>query len=161
MGSTFSMLEQVQQWIDTTKLPLEEVDPVLLDSAQSQVFARVSRVYDSTNWVDQDTIPALVQQAMALLVASWIYDRAYSEDTSEENKYSLKLESMAEALIEGIESGTISLIDANEATMDIPPEQPIFLPNDTTGAAQLYSALGREIGDLGSEDIKFRMGSVF
>ncbi len=161
MGSTFTMLEQVQQWLDTTKLQLAEVDPVLADTAQQQVFARVSRVYDITNWQDQTTIPALVQQAISLLIASWIYDRAYSEDAAEENKYALKLESMAEALIASIESGHISLLDANEATEELPPEQPVFVPNNDTGPAEIYDALGAKVGEMGSEDIKFRMGSRY
>jgi len=169
MGSAYTLTEQVQEWIDSTKLNITTVDPILVETAQTMVFSRLVRVYPmaATAWVDgggvisQTNAPALVQKAVSLLIASWVYGRAYAEVTAEdENKYALRLESMAEDIVAAIESGIITLIDVDPTTYT-PADEIDFMPGPTDGAAPIYNALGEQVGYQGSEDVKFRMATRF
>jgi hypothetical protein len=169
MGSSYSLTQQTQQWLDETKLPIGTLDPVLVETATEMVFSRVSRVYDVTGWQNsgppiapnQSACPSLVQKAISLLLACWLYARAYSEVTDEEeNKYAARLESMAEDLTAGIEGGIISLTDANPATF-IPADEPDFMPAMADNAAPVVDALGYVVGREGSNQAKFTMSRRF
>lgn len=168
MGSSYSLTQQTQQWLDTRKLAIGTLDVALVETATQLVFARVSRVYDTSTWLsgspptpDQALCPSLVQKAISLLIACWYYARAYSETTSEEeNAYAARLESMAEDLTAGIEGGIISLTDANPATF-IPADEPDFMPQTSDNSAPVYNALGNQIGRDGSNDVKFTMSGRF
>lgn len=168
MGSSYTLTQQTQQWIDITKLEIVTLDAQLVETATELVFARVSRVYATTNWLsgtplvpDQTNCPALVQKAISLLIAAWIYARAYSEVTAEtENKYALRLEEMAEALTAGIEAGILYLTDAAVNTFT-PADQPAYEPSSATNVAPTYNAMGHIIGRIGSDDVKFRMSARY
>lgn len=165
MGSALTLLQQVQGWLEATKSApslASGLDPALEEAAKNLVFARVGRVYDITLWVDQASTPALVTAAESMLIAAWIYYRQYSEVTAEdENKYAVRLEEMAENLVSGIESGIINLIDSDQKTVFEQPNNPDYIPSTLTSSGEVYDALGRTVGHMGSEDIKFRMGSRF
>lgn len=169
MGSSYTLTEQTQQWIDETKLPIGTLDVGLIETATQMVMSRVSRVYNVTGWIDsgppmspdQEACPSLVQKVISLLIASWLYARAYSEASDEvENKYASRLESMAEDLTAGIEGGIISLTDANPVTF-IPADEPVYMPSVSDAAAPVYNGLGEQIGRDGSNDIKFTMAAKF
>jgi hypothetical protein len=168
MGSSSTLLQQTQQWLDTTKTPIASLDPALVQTATTMVFSRVSRVYNTATWLsgspatpDQTLCPSLVQTAISLLIASWMYAKAYSEVTAEEeNKYAARLEGMAEDLTAGIEGGIISLMDANPSTF-IPADEPDYMPATSDNSAPVYDALGSQIGRDGSNDVKFTMSGRF
>lgn len=151
------VLSQVQQWLETTKLRLDSIDPALEKTARDQVFSMLSAVFTINTWVDNSTTPTLVSQAIAMLVAAWTYNRAYSEETTAGNPYALWLEQKALALVDGIRDGSIDLIEVPGVGV----EQAIlsFLPNDATGTNEVYDGVGNLIGLQGSEDRKFFMGT--
>jgi hypothetical protein len=160
MGTASTQLQQVQSWLESTKVSLDSVDPQLAETARALVFARVGRVYDTTLWVDQESTPLLVSDAIAMLIAAWTYDRQYAEVTSEsENRYALKLENLAENLVSGIEAGNIDLDDANQAAAGESPEIPDYFPSQSSDGAEVYNGTGDQIGDIGDNDVKFTMSS--
>jgi hypothetical protein len=87
-----------------------------------------------------------------------MYNRAYSEDAEQDNKYADKLETMANNILTGIAKGEFILTDYTGPTPGPPPDQPDFFPMDITGSAQTYDGMGNPIGAMGDEDIKFWMG---
>ena len=156
-GSDYTMLQQVQSWIDTSKLTLTSLDPVMEETAFDLIYSRVSRAYDISSWTSQATSPALIQKAASLLIASWVYERAYAEVTAgEDNKYAMRLEDMAETIIAGIESGLLTLLDAGSQTALL-PDSPEYMPSSSDDSAPVYDALGNLVNWEGSNDVKFRM----
>lgn len=149
---------KVQQWLEATKLTLSSIDPELAESAREVAFSTLVNSYDTTVWVDSDTTPKLVQSAISMLIAAWIYTRAYSEEGGEAT-YGNDLEQKAYALLNGIASGEISLeeypgVGATSETIS-------FLPDDSTGSTEVYDGLGYLVGISGDEDIKTRIGMRF
>lgn len=152
-------LEEVQQWLEETKLRLGNLDDELVGTAKTQVFARLNGTFDTTTWTNYSTTPDLIRKIISLYVAAWTYARQYSEATAEQrNQYASWLESRADALLEGVLAGDLELIGISGADE---VGQPAFWPDDTTGAVQQYDAAGNAIGGQYSEDIKFSMGKVF
>ena len=161
MGSSFTLLQQTQQWLDPDKLTIVELNPALVETVHDMVFARASASYRVTGWTSQATTPSLIQKVESLLLASWYYAKAYSEVTaSAENAYAKRLEQMAEDLLSAIESGMVDLLDADPSTYT-PANNPNFLPSEQFNASQVYDGQGNAIGFIGSEDVKFRMGAIF
>jgi hypothetical protein len=145
-------LQEVQQWLERTKLDLTEFDIELEASAKSFVFAKVSRFYDTSTWLAANTTPELIRKILAILVAAWTYMRQYSEDEDALNEYAEKLEKMAYDLIDGIIGGTLELSGAAAVLGGSTPAT--FYPTD----AQDDAEGGKDGAD---ERRRFTMGSVF
>lgn len=144
---SYVTVEEIQQWVEATKLPIDVVEGELETSAMNIAFNTVSAVYTTTGWIDVATTPALVRQAIAMLIAAWTYNRAYSEEDPEGSGYAQWLENKAMALLGSIATGTIDLIEV-EGTVS-GAGGPTFYPNDDTELEDPHSAA------------KFTMGSVF
>ena len=158
----FISVEEVQQWLERTKLAVDEIDTELEDTAVTMVFSRTSRSFDQSAWVDANTTPALIRKIISLYVAAWTYHRAYAEATGESlNDYAVKLEAMADNLIAGLNNDTIDLTDVS-TTIDEQTSAIVFVPSDTTGSSQQYDEAGASLaGGQYGEGIKFTMGSKF
>jgi hypothetical protein len=152
-------LDEVQSWLESTKLRLSGLDYELTDTAKTMVFAKLAGTYDTTTWTDYTTTPTLVRKVIAMYVASWTYSRQYSEAVSmSQNDYALWLERKADQMLDGILTGGYTLeVEATGGN----PGSPGYWPNDTTGSTQPTDAAGNAIGGQYSEDIKFTMGQVF
>ena len=152
-------LDEVQSWLESTKLRLSGLDNELVDTAKTSVFAQLSATFDISGWLDYTTTPDLVRKVIAMYVASWTYSRQYSEAIGTNlNNYSAWLENKANLLLSGILSGNYAL---EVVATGGDPGAPAFWPNDTTGATQQFDAAGNSIGGQYSEDIKFTMGQIF
>lgn len=151
-------LSQVQQWLEQTKLTVTSIDVDLAESAREVAFSTLVNDYDTTQWVDSTTTPKLVQNAISMLIAAWIYNRAYSEEGGAAT-YGDDLEAKAYTLLGGITDGTIALEEY--PGVGAVAETVSFFPDDSTGALEVYDGLGYEVGIEGSEDIKVRVGMKF
>jgi hypothetical protein len=100
---------EVQQWLEPSKLQVLVVDPELEASARDIVFTTVSRAYGVTTWLDSASTPSLIRKVMSMLVASWMYHRAFANDSDRELAWAVKLESMAMLAMTGIVSGAFDL----------------------------------------------------
>jgi hypothetical protein len=147
-------IQEAQAWLETTKLNLgTALDGELEASISSQVIGRIAQVYDTSSWSSQSTTPKLVRSAISMIYTSWIYSRTYAESSGPgETTYGDLLRQNAEALIEGIVSGTIGLSDATPVT-DV--GQPAFYPNDLSTASEPTA----DDSSLGPE--KFTMGVIW
>ena len=149
---------KIQQWLEKTKLTITSVDPDQAESARQIAFAQLVNSYDTTVWVDVATTPKLVQSAISMLIAAWIYQKAYSEDGIVP-AYGISPEEKAYALLNGIADGVVALeeypgVGAQSETVS-------FLPDDSTGRTDTYDAQGFLIGLSGDEDVKFSMAVKF
>jgi len=161
MGSSYTLLQQTQPWLDPNKLTITTLDPAMVETSRDIIYARVSASYPTTGWTTQANTPSLIQKVQSMILASWYYAKAYSEVTADtENKYAMRLEQMAEDLLSAIEAGMVDLLDADPSTF-VPANNPNFLPSDSFNGSQVYDAKGSVIGFSGDEDIKFRMGTRF
>lgn len=102
-------VDQVQQWLASTKYPIEELDEILEETARAVVFSGLEARFDTTSWVDESTTPQLVQVVIALLVAAWTYQRLVGEDVNEGDNYGATLEQRAHTLLKGILDSVIDV----------------------------------------------------
>jgi hypothetical protein len=152
---------EVQQFLDTTKLEVASVDQELEVTWSTYVLSNLGQAYNVSAWVDNTSTPQLVRSIIAMLIAAAIYQKAYSEATADAiPPYGDKLEVTANEMIVSLVEGDMHLLDA-APNIDELIEQPLYTPDDSTGSTSLYDAMGNQIGDEGSEDIKFRMGQMF
>jgi hypothetical protein len=152
--------EEVQAWLEQSKLTVTEVDQSLHEAARALVFSRVAEVYDTETWVDVSTTPDLIRKVASLYIAAWVYNRAFSSLADVGTTYGDKLIAMADTLCAAIIGGDASLLDVPAA--ELRDTMPDFWPDESTGAVQQYDAVGNAIGDSrNSEDIKFTMGMRF
>lgn len=139
----------IQQWLESSKFPINEVDAELEASARELVFSTVSQVYDIATWADTATTPQLIRDAIGMIVASWIYDRSFSEDFPDGTGWATKLYDRAMALVNGIVTGDIDIGEVS--TVPVGESSPLFYPTDTT--------LNED--GVTVEQAYFRMGQVF
>jgi hypothetical protein len=153
-------IAEVQSWLDPGKLLLPNNDPLPEEFNQATiVLARLSQVYNTATWVDAATTPMLVRVIIAIRIAANRYNKSYSEESDAGNKYANKLERMAENLLQDLANGILQLTDAESTNPSA--NNPIFYPDDLTGASQIVDAQGFIIGWEGSEDIKFTMADRY
>lgn len=144
-------VEEVRGWVEVTKLNVQDLDLNFLPQLESEVFAKLGTVYDTTTWVDPASTPDIVRVIITKLYAGWIYDRAYSENQAESNPYAAMLKENAGMLIQGLIDGTIE-VPGVPATSN---PNPSFYPNDASSAMEPTS------DDPSLGPAKFSMGRVF
>lgn len=152
---------EVQSWLDYDKLPLAPNDPLPEEvNAATGVLGRLVNVYpEATDWTTTANTPVIVKVIISALTASYRYNKIYSEEEDAGNRYAGKLEARALELLNMIMIGDLQITDVPVSV--ITSFDPIFWPNDTTGASRIYDAQGFMIGWEGSEDVKFTMADKF
>lgn len=151
--------QDVQQWLESTKLSVSSVDVELEKTASSVVFSTLAETYDVTLWTDEAATPVLIQSIISMMVAAWVYNRQYSEDDPDGSGYAMWLLNYAKELLNGVKAGSLDLLEVPGVSAS--SGEPAFMPTDSTGSTQQYDARGAAIGGAYSEDIKFRMGDVW
>lgn len=141
------LVADVQTWLDPVKGLVTSLDPVLENNTSGYVLGRLRQTFSNPTfgvptWVDSNTTPLLVKQAISMLYAAWIYDRQYSEVVASSavssgktghtvfgTPYGVLLRTSAESLLDGIVSGSILLAEIQPNTPDVAP---VFYPTDTS-----------------------------
>lgn len=144
-------IDDVTAWVEDTKLHPAAIDGDHLDHIETEIFARINGVYDTSLWIDKATTPRLIQVIIAKTYAGWLYDKMYSENQSQPNIYSRLLKQNAEMLIDGILDGTIEIPGVPATTS----QGPTFYPNDVS------SAMTPTFEDPSLGPAKFSMGRLF
>lgn len=159
-------IDDARAWVESTKLSPVALDLDHLSQLEEEVLDRIASVYDISSWIDKATTPRLIQVIIAKTYAGWLYDKYYSENQNQPNKYSQLLKQNAETLIQSIISGTIT-IPGTDPTNSVGA---VFYPNDASSAINpntgyydpaLNSVLLANNGDTSVGPAKFSMGSVF
>jgi len=152
---------EVQSWLDVNKLPLAPNDPLPEEvNAASGVLGRLANVYpEAATWTTEANTPVIVRVIISALTAGYRYNKIYSEEEDSGNRYANKLEARALELLSMVVNGDLAITDVPVSL--VTSFDPIFWPNDITGAAAIYDGLGVQIGSEGTEDIKFHMSDRF
>lgn len=139
--------QQVQQWLNTTKLTVADVDVELEATAQQIVFSAIPTEYDTTLWVDDDTTPQLIQRIISMFVAAWIWKRAAEGGVDlDSTTWGVQLEEMAYRLLGQVADGT--MVIPGGTTYDSATGQPSFYPTDAEEEVE-------------GQERKFSMGTTF
>lgn len=141
--------QQVQQWLGSYKITIDDVDDELENTAKTQVFSALSSRYSTSEWVSYATTPKLVQQVISMLIAAWLYARIYSEDDVSISSYATSLEARANALLQSIANGQMLLAEVEAVVKTT--DGPSFYPMDNSVEDDGYTPVGP----------KFGMGSVY
>jgi hypothetical protein len=122
-------LDKVQQWLEPTKATITAIEPALEMTVSDYVLTRIGTQYNIDGWVDLESTPSLVLDAMSMLYAAWFYERQLSEDMAiDTGNWGKHLETWATKFIEDISSGALELIDQDALlTLQGSPE---FYPTD-------------------------------
>jgi hypothetical protein len=123
---------EANAWLEGTKLTLSTVDSAVEQNASNIVLARLATTFDVTGWVNSTTTPPLVRTLIAMYHVSYIYDRAYADDSSDTSNYAFILRRNADAVIGGLVTGAIILPEDPDA-VDV-FLQPAFFPTDASSA---------------------------
>jgi len=97
------------------------------DTARDIVLAKLSYQVDTAGWFTLDDPPSLVTNIMGMLVAGWVYDRQFAEESTEGSNYGKHKEAEAYRLLEGILTGKYK-IDATY--LDDPDRMPSTLETE-------------------------------
>lgn len=106
--------------------------------------------------------PALVREAASLLMAAFLYEERYSEETLDDNDYAARLQKRAMFLLDGIADGSLILWDVDygqDANNTARLEREDFWPNDTYTPELV--ALERSLGSDLSPRRMFGMDADF
>jgi hypothetical protein len=148
---TLITVDDVQGWVERTKLNITALDLKFLPQIEAEVLARLGTVYNTVPWTTPDNTPMIVRVCIAKTYAAWIYDRAYSENQGVANDYAAMLRGNAEMLIQGLIDGTLEIPGIDP----ISSPDPSFYPNDAS------SALDPTSTDSSLGPARFSMGKVF
>ena len=146
-------VDDVQVWLEETKLNLDQGDELLEEPFQSEiVLARLGACeIDTSLWVDIATTPAMIRGIIGMLVAAQRYNKVYSESEDGGNPYADKLQEMANVLLMGICMGTLDVTGIPDSPASLNQGTPVFYPMDNTGLLDEDDGAG----------IKFTMGMRF
>lgn len=146
-------VDDVQPWLEPTKLRLDNDDKLLEEPFQSElVKSRLASCdIDVTAWIDVDTTPVLIKSIIGMLVAAQRYNTYYAETEEGGNPYANKLDERSMLLLEGICSGSIDLLDVTDDPATSGFGSPLFYPDDTVGALE----------ENKEEAVRFSMGTIF
>lgn len=147
--------QEVQAWLDRSKIVVDSADYLDIElSERAIVYAKLSTAgFDTSTWTDESAAPDLVSKVIAMRVASWLYRRLYSEESTDGNPYADKLMEMSDQVLTSIATGTVDIPGQDTATVDT---DPIFYPTD---ASTQLEAEGESDYDYAAG--KFGMGMVF
>lgn len=166
-------VEDVQQWLEGSKLSIAAVEPTLANTVRQFVLGQLIDAYDVSTWIDKDSTPSLVRSIMGGLLAAWTYNKQYAEDVAGANDYGNALESLVMSLLGDIAGGSIDLLDGNLAAVTRDAHSyPKFWPTDlattlSVGSNFIPREFGEPDGSLGlltgtnSAPRAFSMGQVF
>lgn len=144
-------VEQLNAWVEQTKMSFTEVDAALESQVSSMVIAKLAPTFDTAStWTDTTNTPQIVQDVIAMRYVGWYYHRTYSED-EDLSGYGERLLKESDNLIMGLLSGAIGIIEIPGSTAG----QPAFYPNDASSAMEPTP----EDPSLGPA--KFTMGTIW
>lgn len=153
----------VQAWCEKTKTPISEIDINLEEQLETQILATLEAGFNVSSWVDFNSTPPIIRSIFAMKYASMYYDRQYSEESDTTDPYAAKLDLMAQDLIDGILSGSVTidgyLLDTSHASPETYPTDSSSVNNPQRGFNVQYGEF--QIGDPSLGGPKFSMGSRF
>lgn len=151
----------VQTWLESTKLTISSIDAALEAQVSGEVLGRLTETYATyvPTWIDSTTTPEIVQQCIAMMYASWIYDRSYAEVESQTpgTSYGLVLRNWATNLLQDIIRGSVAIA---EIAPNQPAVAPEFYPTDVSSTTEAWLN-NTDCDDLSLGPAKFGMGQVF
>jgi hypothetical protein len=155
------VLADAQTWLENTKAHLTTLDANLEAQVSTMVMGRLAETFNASlvsTWTDNNTTPALVKQIIAMMYCGWFYDRQFSEMVAAEGtSYGVVLRTYAEALLEGVITGSIDLI---EVAPGEPETAPVFYPTDSSSTAAVLAA-NTNPDDQSLGPPKFGMSMIF
>lgn len=124
--------EDVQAWLEPTKLSVTVIDIELEQQIVAEVFGALSSAYPDnvTAWTTAANTPVIVKKIVSMMIAGWMYLRAYSE-TDDGNPYGYRLIDAANTLLKSIIEGNIDIVEVP----GVPTAgQPLFFPTDVSSS---------------------------
>lgn len=125
-------LNEVQAWVEPTKIPITALDTELLAQLEEEVLVQLTSQYNVSSWIDPDTTPKIVKVIIAKMYASFHIDRAYSENQDGGNDYAARLMANATTLLTGLVDGSFELPGITPTN----PSTASFFPTDLSSAQE-------------------------
>lgn len=133
-------IDKINQFLPREKLGLDtstdsttgqaadhDVISDLEETARDIVFSKLATEYDVSDWSNGPTSPpSLVRNILGLLVAGWVYDRQFSEETTEGQSYGQRRVREAYALLDELLDGVLVLDGVDRLDADAEPDASIL-----------------------------------
>lgn len=126
-------IDKINQFLPHEKLDLDTtIDPAtdlpvdhgkindLEETARDNVFAKLAVVFDTSTWMEPSQRPSLINNILGLMVAGWVYDRQFSEESTEGSSYGHRRVQEAWDLIDALIEGTLVIDDVDRLDDDLP-----------------------------------------
>lgn len=142
-------IADVQAWLEPVKCPISSIEPVMENDISVHLLSRLIVGFPDPAtgvpaWVDFNSTPNLVKQAIAMNYAAWFYDRQYSEVEAGSptavhtalmgiTSYGSLLRHSSEMLVEGMISGSILISELNNQAPDV--SNITFYPTDVSSTS--------------------------
>jgi hypothetical protein len=145
--------EDVQAWLETTKMPVNSIDIELEQQIAAETLGALQGSYSSSigSWTDATNTPVIIKKIIAMQIAGWMYLRQYSE-TDDGNPYAYRLISKAAELLAGLAAGTVDIVEVPGSPTS---GQPVFFPTDVS------STTAPTLDNPSDGPPKFSMAQVF
>lgn len=147
MADQLASLSDINVHLPEDKLQVVEADLDELSREAARIIrgtlAGVYTPVELASWTDPDSTPELIRSIQGMLIAAFVYSRAYAEDQIEVPAYAQNKYDFAMRLLNGIVNGTESVLDVDGNAM---VQQTHGLTDDSFTS---------------SAEPKFRMDSVF
>jgi len=156
-------IDDAKAWVEESKLDPQALDLDHLDQIETELLVRIASIYDVSLWIDKTSTPRIIQVIISKFYVGWLYDKFYSENQGEPNKYSQLVKANAQSLLDGILSGVIEI----PGVPAVNPVTAAFYPNDASSAINpdtgYYDPNLRIFipGDTSTGPAKFSMGKRF
>ena len=128
-------ISDIQAWLNKTRYRVSSIDDSVYDEAVGVVFGKVSRRYDVSLWIDENTAPSLIKSAIAMHYAGTYIRRAGSEEDGLVG-YADWLQERVKKVCSGIVDGSVSLVGVKEDPTSVLSSGPTFGP--TNKSTNLY-----------------------
>lgn len=127
--------------LDKNKVQFENEDDAFPEAASADIYVRgalvdvygaaVVSLWDETPTAPQTLVPELVREIAALWMAAERWDKRYSLEQSTSDSYSNRLRAQAQAMIDKLRSGEMTLVEVGVIS-GVAWSEASFWPNSTT-----------------------------
>ncbi len=129
-------VDDVQSWLTEDRLLLDGDDDLAEETnVSNEVKSVIEGRYDTTLWTSRATTPTLIKSIISARVAAIRYRKVYADQLDEEN-YADWLDNWYKMQLEGIMSGQIQLLDADDLEAALTSSGPTFHPNNQSSVTE-------------------------
>ena len=145
--------DDANRWLDGTKIKFDTEASSEDDRLKVEPIVRAALIDLYPDNIDDwdvdgtpEAVPELVRDVVSMLMAAYLYQRRYSEETQGPSSFGMNLEKRAMRILQDLRTGSLSLAD-KAYTSQLGLSSADFWPNDSTTVPDSTTIPGLSEGD--------------